>query len=90
MLAHCEEYKDVEMFATMADKVAEEIRYRFSVVLDHSAPGFQPIFCVATLMDPDLRRVLSMCDLFESAKAELIRMGRVRFSTVSLCYNIKV
>jgi hypothetical protein len=87
LLEHCKEFEQQQGFTQIARVVANEMRRRFTYILDPSSEKFQPIYAVATMLDPSVRPLLSLKDyssLLDAAKSDAIRIMRQANSSVGM------
>jgi hypothetical protein len=80
LLEHCKEFEKKQGFSQIALSVAAELRRRFRYVLEPMDAKFQPIFALATLLDPAICSLLSLKEysfLLTSAKSEALRVMRL-------------
>lgn len=58
---------------TAARKLTEEVQRRFSYVLDPDNPKFEPIYVVATALDPRFRLLLNDAQM-NAAKGRILQL----------------
>uniref|UniRef100_H3AMQ2 HAT C-terminal dimerisation domain-containing protein n=1 Tax=Latimeria chalumnae TaxID=7897 RepID=H3AMQ2_LATCH len=80
LIVHCEEFENVTGFGVIGRTVKLELEHRFSSILSPTDLCYQPLFAVATFLDPVLRNCLSLDGQFESAQADVKRLAQVYYT----------
>uniref|UniRef100_H3BA99 HAT C-terminal dimerisation domain-containing protein n=2 Tax=Latimeria chalumnae TaxID=7897 RepID=H3BA99_LATCH len=80
LIAHCEEFENVTGFGAIGRNVKLELERRFSSILSPTDLCYQPLFAVATFLDPSLRNCLSLVGQFKSARADVKCLAQVYYT----------
>lgn len=81
---HLEEFKSQPQTATVADILLKELKHRFRQYTDPSDLNYNPLFVIATALDPRYRLILTAAEVV-SAKQEICKMLKERAKEKNGC-----